>query len=99
MNRWRKPRKSSSHRPHKEPLMPRSSRRAVTPSPHGDSTRCVHAGSSLATSAAVAPPIYQTATFRLPSAKVGAQYSDSTAPAELYTRWGNPTLKQLEAAL
>jgi methionine-gamma-lyase len=47
----------------------------------------------------VAPPIYQTATFRLPSAKVGARYSDSTAPAELYTRWGNPTLKQLEGAL
>jgi len=47
----------------------------------------------------VAPPIYQTATFRLPSARIGARYSDATAPAELYTRWGNPTLKQLEGAL
>jgi methionine-gamma-lyase len=47
----------------------------------------------------VAPPIYQTATFRLPSVRVGARYSDATAPAELYTRWGNPTLKQLEGAL
>jgi len=79
--------------------MPRPSRRAAAPSPRGESTRCVHAGSKLATSTAVAPPIYQTATFRLPSARIGARYSDATAPAELYTRWGNPTLKQLEGAL
>ncbi|PYQ14195.1 MAG: methionine gamma-lyase, partial [Acidobacteria bacterium] len=65
----------------------------------GESTRCVHAGSRLATSTSLSPPIYQTATFRLPSARVGARYSDSVAPTELYTRWGNPTLKQLEAAL
>mgnify|MGYP003580932466 CR=1 FL=1 len=79
--------------------MPRPSRRATSPSQRGESTRCVHAGSKLATSTSVAPPIYQTATFRLPSARVGARYSDATAPAELYRRWGNPTLKQLEGAL
>ena len=53
----------------------------------------------MATSEALSVPIYQTATFRLPSAAAGARYSDSVAPSELYTRWGNPTLKQLEAAL
>lgn len=79
--------------------MPRPSRRVAAPRPRGESTRCVHAGSRLSTSTAVAPPIYQTATFRLPSARIGARYSDATAPAELYTRWGNPTLKQLEGAL
>jgi len=79
--------------------MPRNSRRTADSRRAGESTRCVHAGSELATSTALAPPIYQTATFRLPSARVGARYSDTTAPAELYTRWGNPTLKQLEGAL
>lgn len=79
--------------------MPRNARRAVVARKRGESTRCVHAGSELATSNSLAPPIYQTATFRLPSARIGAQYSDETAPAQLYTRWGNPTLKQLEGAL
>ena len=75
-------------------------RRAAAPTPpQGKSTRCTHAGSRLATSRSLAPPIYQTATFRLPDAATGARYSDGVAPAELYTRWGNPTLKQLEGAL
>ena len=79
--------------------MPRRSRRSAGIPERGESTRCVHAGSRLATSSSLAPPIYQTATFRLPSARAGARYSDAVAPAELYTRWGNPTLKQLEAGL
>lgn len=74
-------------------------RRPARPEAAGESTRCVHAGSWMATSEALSVPIYQTATFRLPSAAAGARYSDSVAPPELYTRWGNPTLKQLEAAL
>jgi len=65
----------------------------------GDSTRCVHAGARPPGSTALSPPIYQTATFRLPSVAAGARYSDSVAPGELYTRWGNPTLKRLESAL
>jgi cystathionine beta-lyase/cystathionine gamma-synthase len=77
-------------------------RRSVPPKgkrPAGVSTRCVHAGSALSRSASLAPPIYQTATFRLPGAAAGARYTDSVAPAELYTRWGNPTLKRLESGL
>jgi methionine-gamma-lyase len=65
----------------------------------GQGTRCVHAGSREADSSALAPPIYQTATFKLPGAAAGARFSDSVAPPELYTRWGNPTLKRLESAL
>lgn len=79
--------------------MPRRNGRVEASGIAGESTRCVHAGSRMATSNALAAPIYQTATFRLPSAAAGARYSDSVAPSELYTRWGNPTLKQLEAAL
>ena len=79
--------------------MPRRMRRAVVPPPMGESTRCVHAGTRPPGATALSPPIYQTATFRLPSAAAGARYSDSVAPGELYTRWGNPTLKRLESAV
>ena len=79
--------------------MPRRTRRTAVPTPMGDSTRCVHAGARPPGSTALSSPIYQTATFRLPSAAAGARYSDSVAPGELYTRWGNPTLKRLESAL
>lgn len=78
--------------------MPRT-RRQKSANHLGESTRCVHAGSRLSPAASLAPPIYQTATFKLPTARIGARYSDAVAPAELYTRWGNPTLKQLEAGL
>ncbi|MBI4606037.1 MAG: aminotransferase class I/II-fold pyridoxal phosphate-dependent enzyme [Planctomycetes bacterium] len=49
--------------------------------------------------AALTPPIFQTTTFVLESAAAGAAMTRSTAPAELYTRWGNPTTKQVEAVL
>jgi cystathionine beta-lyase/cystathionine gamma-synthase len=79
--------------------MPRRAARRNDAGTAGESTRCVHAGSRHSRSAALSPPIYQTATFRLPNAATGARFCDAVAPAELYTRWGNPTLKQLEAAL
>ncbi len=79
--------------------MPRRTARRPRAREEGESTRCVHAGSRQERTAALVPPIYQTATFRLPSAAAGARACESTAPAELYTRWGNPTLKQLEAAI
>ncbi len=79
--------------------MPRTPRRSAATHDLGESTRCVHAGSRLSQGASLAPPIFQTATFKLPTARMGARYSDAVAPSELYTRWGNPTLKQLEAAL
>lgn len=62
-------------------------------------TRALHAGAHLNKTAALTPPIFQTSTFKLSSAAQGAAYTKSTAPAEFYTRWGNPTTKQLEAIL
>ncbi len=62
-------------------------------------TRALHAGAHLNRTAALTPPIFQTSTFKLASAAQGAEFTKSTAPAEFYTRWGNPTTKQLEAIL
>ena len=63
------------------------------------STRAIHAGSDLNESRALTAPIYQTSTFKLDSATAGAELTQATAPAEFYTRWGNPTTKQFEAVM
>jgi cystathionine beta-lyase len=55
------------------------------------STRCVNSPSSSDPYGAVAPPIYQTATFRQPSALEFGDYD--------YTRSGNPTRTLLEQQL
>lgn len=44
-------------------------------------------------------PIFMSSTWRLKDAKQGAEFSLSIAPGEFYTRWGNPTTKDLEVAL
>jgi len=44
-------------------------------------------------------PIFMSSTWRLKDAKQGADFSLSTAPPEFYTRWGNPTTRDLELAL
>lgn len=62
-------------------------------------TRAIHAGSEHNPTTALTPPIFQSSTFRLPSAAAGAAFVKETAPAEFYTRWGNPTTKQFEAAM
>lgn len=64
---------------------------------HHLQTRAMHAGDDLNPLHSVSPPIVQSATFELQSAAHGAELSAATAPAELYTRWGNPTTKQAEA--
>lgn len=64
---------------------------------HAFETRAIHAGSEHNKTPALTPPIFQTSTFKLPSAAAGAAFTRSTAPAEFYTRWGNPTTKQFEA--
>lgn len=63
------------------------------------STRAIHAGSALNDTRALTPPIVQSSTFKLDSAARGAELTGATAPAEFYTRWGNPTTKQFEAVL
>jgi cystathionine beta-lyase/cystathionine gamma-synthase len=62
-------------------------------------TRAIHAAKDLNSSAALTPPIFQSSTFKLASADDGARFSHEVAPPEFYTRWGNPTTKQLEAAV
>ena len=63
------------------------------------STLAVHAGASANPTHAVSIPIFETSTFRFDSAAHGARMSESIAPTELYTRWGNPTTRALEEAI
>jgi methionine-gamma-lyase len=44
-------------------------------------------------------PIYASSTWALESAREGAEFAQATAPEAYYTRWGNPTLRELENAL
>ena len=44
-------------------------------------------------------PIFMSSTWRLKDARQGADFSQSTAPPEFYTRWGNPTTRDLELAI
>lgn len=72
---------------------------STPPRQHALATRAIHAGSALNKTSALTPPIFQSSTFKLESAAMGAQMTKSTAPAEFYTRWGNPTTKQFEAVV
>jgi methionine-gamma-lyase len=47
----------------------------------------------------IVEPIFMSATWRLKNARQGAEFARSTAPSEFYTRWGNPTTRDLEVAL
>lgn len=62
-------------------------------------TLLIHADRELNTSSAVAPPIYQTANFRAPSAAEFARRAEEKRSPEYYTRYGNPTLAQAEKVL
>lgn len=44
-------------------------------------------------------PIYASSTWGLASARHGAELAIATAPEAYYTRWGNPTVRDLEDAL
>jgi len=44
-------------------------------------------------------PIYATSTWALASVRQGAEFAHATAPEAFYTRWGNPTLRDLEQVL
>jgi methionine-gamma-lyase len=62
-------------------------------------TLLIHADRHLNTTSAVAPPIYQTATFRADSAEAFARRAAQPRHAEVYTRYGNPTHSQVESVL
>jgi methionine-gamma-lyase len=62
-------------------------------------TLLIHADRRLNPTSAVAPPIFQTATFRGDSAEDFARRAGEARHPEFYTRYGNPTLSQVESIL
>ena len=64
----------------------------------GARTRAVH-GPRRRRPGPIVTPIYASSTWALASARQGADFAVATAPEAYYTRWGNPTLRELEDAL
>ena len=69
------------------------------PENQGFTTRAIHAGSEWNRTSALTPPIFQSSTFTLKDLEEGVTMGQEVAPAEFYTRWGNPTTKQFETAM
>jgi len=69
------------------------------PSDAGGQTIAVHTSRPLNSTSAVAPPIWQTTTFSAENAEEFAEIAVATTPSEFYTRYGNPTHKQVEATI
>src|ERR1043166_5958803 len=65
----------------------------------GVQTRAIHAGKGENRTHAVTPPIWQTTTFSADSSEHFAEIATATRPAEFYTRYGNPTHKEVEATM
>ncbi|HEX8353562.1 MAG TPA: aminotransferase class I/II-fold pyridoxal phosphate-dependent enzyme [Pyrinomonadaceae bacterium] len=65
----------------------------------GFQTRAIHAGKGENRTRAVTPPIWQTTTFSADSSEHFAEMATAVRPAEFYTRYGNPTHKEVEATL
>jgi len=62
-------------------------------------TRLIHGDRGLNPTAAVVPPIYQTATFRAESADDFGDRASRPRHPEFYTRFGNPNRAQVESVL
>lgn len=62
-------------------------------------TLLIHADRHLNATGAVAPPIYQTASFRSESGEEFIRRAGEHRHPEFYTRYGNPTLNQVETLL
>ncbi|GAB3887548.1 PLP-dependent aspartate aminotransferase family protein [Kibdelosporangium lantanae] len=65
----------------------------------GNSTVAVHADRNVRPSNAVAPPIYQTATFWAEDADQFAQVAVAPRGQDFYTRYGNPNHAQVAAVV
>lgn len=65
----------------------------------GFQTRAIHAGKGENRTRAVTPPIWQTTTFSADSSEHFAEIATAVRPAEFYTRYGNPTHKEVEATI
>ena len=64
----------------------------------GTATRSIHGRRSKGY-APLVTPIYASSTWALDSVRQGAEFSHATAPQAFYTRWGNPTTRDLEDVL
>ena len=62
-------------------------------------TRVLHAADELNDTHAVTAPIWQTTTFRGDSPEQLAESGTSLHPTEFYTRYGNPTHRQVETVM
>jgi methionine-gamma-lyase len=65
----------------------------------GAQTRAVQTSKDFNATHAVSPPIWQTTTFSAETAEDFAEIAISTRPSEFYTRYGNPTHRQVEATI
>ncbi|MDA2913740.1 aminotransferase class I/II-fold pyridoxal phosphate-dependent enzyme [Acidobacteriia bacterium AH_259_A11_L15] len=66
----------------------------------GAGTRAVHAGEAHhRVSGPVATPIVQTSTFTFASVAEMKRWAEGRSKADIYTRYGNPTLRVVEAKL
>jgi methionine-gamma-lyase len=65
----------------------------------GTQTVAIHADASANETRAVSPPIWQTTTFSADSSEHFSEIAGATHPAEFYTRYGNPTHRQVEAVV
>ena len=64
--------------------------------PKGFQTKAIHVSDSFNSTAAISAPIWQTSTFRARSSEHFDELAHDTKPTEYYTRYGNPTHRQLE---
>jgi cystathionine beta-lyase/cystathionine gamma-synthase len=71
----------------------------VAPEGVGVQTQVLHAADALNETHAVAPPIWQTSTFRADSPEHLAALGEAINPNEFYTRYGNPTHEQAAATI
>jgi len=62
-------------------------------------TKCVHASNEFNRTSAISPPIWQTTTFLAESSEHFANLAKSVQPSEYYSRYGNPTHRQVEAVM
>ncbi len=61
-------------------------------------TRAIH-GRRRKAHGPLVTPIYANSTWALDSVRQGADFAQATSPEAFYTRWGNPTLRDLENAI
>jgi cystathionine beta-lyase/cystathionine gamma-synthase len=65
----------------------------------GFQTRAIHAGKGENHTHAVTSPIWQTTMFSADSSEHFAEIASAVRPAEFYTRYGNPTHKEVETTV